>query len=71
MHPDPRRCLAEARDAYHAAVERRNTLDSSHPGFIDASLELGLRWAQVRYWERRLVEQRLREADVLEAGAGR
>jgi hypothetical protein len=71
VHPDPRRCLTEARDAYRAAVERRNALDSIDPGFVDASLEISLRWAQVRYWERRLVDEPLREADILEAGAGR
>lgn len=71
VHPDPRRCLAEARDAYHAAVERRHALDSTHPGFVDASLEMSLRWAQVRYWERRTVEERDRDAESFTMGAGR
>lgn len=54
MSEDPNLRLAIARRAYAAAITRRDALVPGDPGYHDAVLDVGLRWSQIRYWERRI-----------------
>jgi hypothetical protein len=47
--------VALARTAYLAAIALRDATHPGDPGYHDAVLAVGLRWSQVRYWERRLL----------------
>lgn len=50
---DSRQRLAMAHRDYARALARRDAMASSEPGYHEAVLEVGIRWSQVRYWERR------------------
>lgn len=54
MTEDPNLRLAMARRAYAIAIARRDAITPGDAGYHDAVLEVGLRWSQVRYWERRI-----------------
>lgn len=56
MSDDPSLRVALARTAYFAAVAQRDATHPGDPGYHDAVLAVGLRWSQVRYWERRLIQ---------------
>jgi hypothetical protein len=50
---DSRQRLSMAHRDYAQALARRDAMASSEPGYHEAVLEVGIRWSQVRYWERR------------------
>ena len=64
---DSRQRLAMARRDYAQAIARRDATASSEPGYHEAVLEVGIRWSQVRYWERRAGG----EATVMRTDGGR
>jgi hypothetical protein len=43
--------------AYAEAIARRNALDPRDPAYHDAVLDVGHRWSQLRYWERRIEQE--------------
>lgn len=53
MADDPNLRAALARAAYASAISLRDATRPGDPGYHDAVLAVGLRWSQVRYWERR------------------
>lgn len=66
--PDaPNLRAAMARTAYAAAIAHRDATRPGDPGDHDAVLAVGLRWSQLRYWERRAAMSRPGVASVSES----
>ena len=68
---DPSLRIALARTAYVAAIALRDATHPGDPGYHDAVLAVGLRWSQVRYWERRLAQESGLERPAVDGRAAR